>query len=77
MKICFLNNNGMLFDYEFVDSGELQELDQRINQLRMGSKPYTWFTMDTLRDTCRSLRKALRIEKLFAFWGQDLDKNTT
>ena len=50
MKICFLNNNSMLLDNALVDFGELQELDQRIKQLQMGPNPYTWFTMDTLRD---------------------------
>ena len=47
-------------DNALVDFGELQELDQRIKQLQMGPNPYTWFTMDTLRDTWRSLQKAIK-----------------
>ena len=36
---------------------QAQQLDKRIRQLEMGANPYTWFTMDTLRDTWRSLQK--------------------
>lgn len=43
-----------------VDFDELQELDKRIKKLEMGPNPYTWFTMDTLRDTWRSLQKAIK-----------------
>lgn len=43
-----------------VEFEELQQLDQRIKQLQMGPNPYTWFTMDTLRDTWRSLQKAIK-----------------
>jgi len=47
-------------DNALVDFDELQELDKRIKQLQMGPNPYTWFTMDTLRDTWRSLHKAIK-----------------
>ena len=47
-------------DNALVDFDELQELDKRIKQLEMGPNPYTWFTMDTLRDTWRSLQKAIK-----------------
>ena len=47
-------------DNALVDFGELQELDKRIKALQMGPNPYTWFTMDTLRDTWRSLQKAIK-----------------
>ena len=43
-----------------VEFNELQELDQKIRNLQMGPNPYTWFTMDTLRDTWRSLQKAIK-----------------
>lgn len=43
-----------------VDFEELQQLDQKIKQLQMGPNPYTWFTMETLRDTWRSLQKAIK-----------------
>jgi spectrin alpha len=42
------------------DFNELQKLDQQIKQLQMGPNPYTWFTMETLRDTWRSLQKAIK-----------------
>jgi len=47
-------------DNALVDFDELTELDKKIKQLEMGPNPYTWFTMDTLRDTWRSLQKAIR-----------------
>ncbi len=47
-------------DNALVDFDELQELDKKIKQLQMGPNPYTWFTMDTLRDTWRSLHKAIK-----------------
>jgi len=47
-------------DNALVDFDELQELDKKIKQLEMGPNPYTWFTMDTLRDTWRSLQKAIK-----------------
>ena len=47
-------------DAALVDFGELQELDQRIKTLQTGPNPYTWFTMNTLRDTWRSLNKAIK-----------------
>jgi spectrin alpha len=43
-----------------VEFDELQKLDVRIKELQMGANPYTWFTMDTLRDTWRSLQKAIK-----------------
>jgi len=43
-----------------TDFEDLQELDKKINKLEMGANPYTWFTMDTLRDTWRSLQKAIK-----------------
>jgi spectrin alpha len=47
-------------DNAMVDFDELQELDKKIKLLQMGPNPYTWFTMDTLRDTWRSLHKAIK-----------------
>ena len=38
---------------------ELKQLDDEIKAQHMGANPYTWFTMDTLRDTWRSLEKAV------------------
>ena len=43
-----------------VDFDELQQLDQKIRAAQMGPNPYTWFTIDTLRDTWRSLQKAIK-----------------
>jgi spectrin alpha len=47
-------------DNAVYDFNELQKLDQEIKQLQMGPNPYTWFTMETLRDTWRSLQKAIK-----------------
>ena len=47
-------------DNALIDFDELQELDKKIKQLEMGPNPYTWFAMDTLRDTWRSLQKAIK-----------------
>lgn len=47
-------------DNALIDFDELQELDKKIKQLEMGPNPYTWFTMDTLKDTWRSLQKAIK-----------------
>jgi spectrin alpha len=43
-----------------VDFDELQTLDSKIKASQMGPNPYTWFTIDTLRDTWRSLQKAIK-----------------
>jgi spectrin alpha len=43
-----------------VDFDELQQLDAKIKAAQMGPNPYTWFTIDTLRDTWRSLQKAIK-----------------
>ncbi len=63
-EITELNNAHYRFlstlDNALTDFGELQELDQRIKSLQMGPNPYTWFTMDTLKDTWRSLQKAIK-----------------
>ena len=46
---------------------ELKQLDAKIKSLQVGPNPYTWFTMETLKDTWRSLEKAISDRK------QDLD----
>ena len=47
-------------DNAVVDFEELQKLDAEIKTLQHGPNPYTWFTMETLRDTWRSLQKAIK-----------------
>ncbi|CAF0847409.1 unnamed protein product [Brachionus calyciflorus] len=47
-------------DNAVIDFEELQKLDAQIKALQMGPNPYTWFTMETLRDTWRSLQKAIK-----------------
>jgi spectrin alpha len=43
---------------------ELKQLDAKIKSLQVGPNPYTWFTMETLKDTWRSLEKAISDRKL-------------
>ena len=43
---------------------ELKQLDAKIKSLQVGPNPYTWFTMETLKDTWRSLEKAIADRKL-------------
>jgi spectrin alpha len=47
-------------DNALGEFSELQDLDKRIKQMGMGGNPYTWFTMDTLKDTWKSLQKAIK-----------------
>lgn len=47
-------------DNAVIDFEELQKLDAEIKSLQQGPNPYTWFTMETLRDTWRSLQKAIK-----------------
>ncbi len=47
-------------DNALTEFDELQDLDKRIKKLQMGPNPYTWFTMDTLRDTWKSLQRAIK-----------------
>ncbi|RNA32314.1 spectrin alpha non-erythrocytic 1 [Brachionus plicatilis] len=47
-------------DNAVVDFEELQKLDTEIKSVQQGANPYTWFTMETLRDTWRSLQKAIK-----------------
>ncbi len=42
----------------------MKQLDIKIKSLQVGPNPYTWFTMETLKDTWRSLEKAIADRKL-------------
>lgn len=43
-----------------VEFDELKQLDDKIKALQIGPNPYTWFTMDTLKDTWKTLEKAIK-----------------
>ena len=43
------------------DFDELKASDDSIKSLNMAANPYTWFTMETLFDTWKSLEKLIRV----------------
>lgn len=46
------------------DFDELKASDDSIKSLNMAANPYTWFTMETLFDTWKSLEKLIRVCQL-------------
>ena len=44
-----------------VDFNQLSQLDKQILSFNVGVNPYTWFTMQALEDTWKSLQKIIKV----------------
>ena len=42
------------------DFDELAEMDKKVQELDIGENPYTWFTMETLKETWENLERLIK-----------------